>query len=71
MSRLDGQDFDFDFCPLKNDLMPLNLNDLCTSPLDIDTSHLLIWFKKYYVVNNTTFIKPNASSVQIDAKTRI
>jgi hypothetical protein len=63
-------EFDFDFCPLKNDLMPLNLNDLCTRPLDIDTSHLLNWFKKYYVVNNTTFIRPNASSVQIDAKTK-
>ena len=63
-------DFDFDFCPLKNDLMPINLNEMCTRPLEIDTNHLLDWFKKYYVVNNSTFMKPNSSKVDINAKSK-
>ena len=37
--------FDFDYCSVSNDLMPLNLNDLCTRPTEIDTNHLQNWFR--------------------------
>ena len=60
--------FDFDYCSVSNDLMPLNLNDLCTRPTEIDTNHLQNWFKKYYILHNHTFPKPNISTVKIDSK---
>ena len=40
---------DFDFCELKDDLFPIDLNDLCTKPMSRDdTSYLKTWLDKYY-----------------------
>ena len=40
---------DFDFCELKDDLFPIDLNDLCTKPMaKDDTSYLKDWLNKYY-----------------------
>jgi len=39
---------DFDYCPLTQDLMPINLEEICTNPNSVVPSDFIPWFYKYY-----------------------
>ena len=44
--------FDFDFCPIMLDLMPINLDEICHNPKDFSVSPINSWMRKYFDISN-------------------
>jgi hypothetical protein len=67
-----NDNFDFDFCPITNDMVPINLNDICFNPTELGAAPVIAWFEKYYSKGSIIPIIPlNRSTAIPSASTEI
>ncbi len=67
-----NDNFDFDFCPITNDMVPINLNDICVNLTELGAAPVIAWFEKYFSKGSIIPIIPlNRSTAIPSASTEI